>query len=141
MGKPKYIESPEKFRELFEEYKVWAKSNPYKKHIFVGKDGREAWELRERPLTWIGFEVFLSKKDVMPCGKIDDYLDENNPSYEAYLPIARACKAETRQDIIEGGASGIYEKNISARLAGLVENTKTESKVIIEMNGGETIST
>ena len=39
MGRKKNIETPDKIWELFEAYREEVKSNPRKRHVFVGKDG------------------------------------------------------------------------------------------------------
>ena len=72
MGRPigtKYIETPEKLYELFEKYREETKSNPRKKHVFVGKDGNSDNERLERPLTMEGFRV----------------LKVNNINYDVYV--------------------------------------------------------
>ena len=61
MAKNKYIESPEQYKQLWEAYKLSVKSKPKLKHTFVGKDGNSAYEERERPLTWDGFELRFEK--------------------------------------------------------------------------------
>ena len=52
MAKHKYIETPEELAKHFDSYKTECKSNPRKKHVFVGKDGTSDYELLERPLTF-----------------------------------------------------------------------------------------
>ena len=59
MGKPKYIETPEKLWELFESYKEHIKSNPFKVKDWVGKDGDEISREKEKPLTMEGFECYV----------------------------------------------------------------------------------
>jgi hypothetical protein len=39
MGKPKYIETPEKMWELFEAYRDWCKSNPRYQYSLSNKTG------------------------------------------------------------------------------------------------------
>ena len=59
MGKPKYIETPERLWELFLAYKKEVKSNPIIIKDWVGKDAEEVHREREKPLTMVGFECFV----------------------------------------------------------------------------------
>lgn len=118
----KYIETPEKMWELFEEYRKDVKSNPIKKHVFVGKDGNADYEERERPLTMEGFHNFCRKK----IGCVHDYFANTGEAYNDYSIICRAIRDEIRQDQIEGGMAMIYNPSITQRLNGLVENKKIE---------------
>lgn len=127
MSRDKAIESPEKLRELFEEYKAWAKENPYKWHDFVGKDAEEVWKRRERPLTWIGFEVYLNKQGILQ--HLGHYEQNTGDAYTDYLPILRALKAECHQDMIDGASAGVYNQNIAARITGLVDKKELDKKV------------
>jgi len=127
MGKPKYIESPQKFKELWEDYKASVKSNPKLKHLFVGKDGKSENEKRERPITWDGFEVYVMQQGYLKYPDLSDYCSEK-PSYADYLPLSRAFKKEIKVDHIEGGMTNIYNPNITASLHGLKTHNETEVK-------------
>ena len=127
MGKPKYIESPQKFKELWEDYKASVKSNPKLKHLFVGKDGKPDYEKRERPITWDGFEVYVMQQGYLKYPDLSDYCSEN-PSYAEYLPLSRAFKKEIKVDHIEGGMTNIYNQSITASLHGLKTHNETEVK-------------
>ena len=127
MGKPKYIESPQKFKELWEDYKASVKSNPILKHLFVGKDGKSENEKRERPITWDGFEVYVMQQGYLKYPDLSDYCSEN-PSYADYLPLSRAFKKEIKVDHIEGGMTNIYNQSITASLHGLKTHNETEVK-------------
>jgi hypothetical protein len=128
MAKHKYIETPEKMWELFEEYRNEVKSNPRKKHVFVGKDGNSDFEMLERPLTMEGFWNYARKT----IGCIHDYFANTNDAYSNYSSICRAIREEIRQDQIEGGMVGQYNPSITQRLNGLKEQSETEINAKIE---------
>jgi len=131
MAKHKYIETPELMMQLFEEYKTECKSNPRKKHVFVGKDGVSDYELLERPLTYEGFSVFCYLK----IGSIKHYFENRDESYNDYVPICRAIKETIRLDQIEGGMVGQYNPSITQRLNGLKEQTETEINGTLNVPG------
>jgi hypothetical protein len=122
MGKHKYIETPEKMWQLFEDYIKEAKSNPRKKMVFVGKDGEQKWELLEKPLTFEGFNNYCRK--VVGC--VHDYFANTNEAYSNYSNICRAIKEHIRQDQIEGGMVGQYNPSITQRLNGLVDKQQND---------------
>lgn len=118
--KPKYIETPEVMAKLFEDYKTECKSNPRKKHVFVGKDGNSEFELLERPLTMEGFRVYCFQK----VGCVKQYFDNQDKRYDEYLTICHAIRDLIRLDQIEGGMVGQYNPSITQRLNGLKEQTE-----------------
>lgn len=143
LGKPKDIESPERLLEYFEQYKAWAKSNPYKVHDFVGKDAIEVHKEKERPITFIGFEGWLSMNKI--TSQLKHYELNTNGSYTDYLPIIAHIKAQTSADIVDGAMAGIYNANLAARLQGLVDKSditsdgeKIAQNVIIDWGKGNT---
>jgi hypothetical protein len=121
MAKHKYIETPEKMYEYFQNYVKWAKSNPIKVHVFVGRDGTSDYQLKERPLTYEGFCNYLVKNDIISTP--DDYFLNREGRYSDYVTICSHIKREIRQEQIEGGMSGIYNPSITQRLNNLVEKT------------------
>ncbi len=126
MGKKKYIETPELYLKLWNEYVKEVKSKPKLVHDFVGKDGNSVHRERERPLSWDGFELFVMQKGYMKYPDLTDYCDENNESYKEYLPLSRAFKKQIKADHIEGGMTNIYNANITASLHGLKNHNETE---------------
>lgn len=122
MGKPKYIETPEKMWEYFEAYRKEVKSNPIKKHVFVGKDGVSDFEQRERPLTIEGFELYLMNKGIIT--DVSDYFENKEQRYTNYIPICRAIRKTVREDQISGGMAGIYNPSITQRLNGLTDKSE-----------------
>lgn len=121
MGKRKYIETPEKMWELFQEYRDHIKSNPIKKMVFVGKDGHIDWEERERPLTMEGFENYVWELGIMQ--EMNKYFANTDGAYKEFRPICSRIRQKIRQCQIEGGMAGIYNPSITQRLNGLAEKT------------------
>lgn len=123
MAKHKYIETPEELAKHFDSYKTECKSNPRKKHVFVGKDGTSDYELLERPLTMEGFRAYCFAK----VGCVKHYFDNTDNRYDEYSTICRAIKDMIRLDQIEGGMVGQYNPSITQRLNGLVEKTDNKN--------------
>jgi 3-deoxy-D-arabino-heptulosonate 7-phosphate (DAHP) synthase len=124
MAKHKYIETPEKMWELFEQYRAKTKSNPRKKMVFVGKDGNKDYELLETPLTIEGFRNYARQN----VGCVNDYFANTDERYTEYATICRAIVDEIREDQITGGMVGQYNPSITQRLNGLVDKKETEIK-------------
>ena len=137
MGKPKYIETPEKLWELFEAYRKNVKDNPRKKHTFVGKEGRSDYELLEVPLTMAGFEVYVMNCEGVESKGVDQYFSNQGGLYDLYVGICSRIRKVIRQDQIEGGSVGQYNASITQRLNNLSDKqevkheTPTELKVTV----------
>jgi DNA-packaging protein gp3 len=126
MGKNKYIETPDKLWEYFENYKNETKSNPIKKHVFVGKDGNADYELIERPLTVDGFEVWCWRNEII--NDLSNYFANTNNKYSDYSTICSRIRKEVRNDQIEKGLAGIYNTSITQRLNGLTDKSEITVK-------------
>jgi len=129
MAKHKYIETPEALMQLFEDYTKEVKSNPRKRHVFVGKDGNSENELLERPLTMEGFRVYCFNR----IGCIKHYFDNTDERYNEYSTICHAIRDLIRLDQIEGGMVGQYNPSITQRLNNLaekVDNTNTNVNIL-----------
>lgn len=129
MAKHKYIETPEKMWELFEAYKSEVKSNPRKKHVFVGKDGNSDFERLEVPLTIEGFECWCYDNGII--GDLSHYFANTNDRYSEYLTICSRIRKAIRKDQIEGGMVGQYNPSITQRLNGLTEKVQNEQNINI----------
>jgi len=127
MGKPKYIETPDKLWEYFEEYKKETKSKPFLVKDWVGKDALDVYREKERPLTMEGFECWLSNQNII--ADLSHYFSNYEQRYTDYLAICSRVKKSIRQDQIEGGMAGMYNPSITQRLNNLVEKTQTEVSV------------
>jgi hypothetical protein len=128
MGKRKYIETPEKLLEYFEEYKKETKNNPIQVQDYVGKDAEMVYRTKERPLTIDGFEVWLFKKGII--SDLSNYFANSDNRYSDYSTICSHIKKEVRSDQIEGGMAGIYNPSITQRLNNLVE--RQENTIVTE---------
>lgn len=120
MARPKgtkYIETPEKMWDLFEQYKNEIKTNPILVQDFVGKDGKSVSKAKERPLTDKGFYNYCRRN--VGCAK--QYFDNQDGLYNDYITICTHIKEEIDQDQIEGGMAGIYNPSITQRLNNLIE--------------------
>mgnify|MGYP001218411793 FL=1 len=126
MGKNKYIETPEKLWEHFENYKNETKSSPIKKHVFVGKDGNADYELIERPLTVDGFEVWCWRNEII--SDLSQYFANTENRYTEYQTICSRIRKEVRNDQIEKGLAGIYNTSITQRLNGLTDKSEITVK-------------
>ena len=121
LGKPKYIQTPEIMWEHFQNYINYVNSNPIKKQVFVGKEGRVEWQLLDRPLTYEGFVCFLEDNNIM-ANPIHYFMNYEN-RYADYVTICTRIKRTIRNEQIEKGMAGIYNTSITQRLNGLVEKT------------------
>lgn len=133
MGIHKYL-TPEQMWSLFLEYETKTKSNPIKKHVFVGKDGNSDYEERERCLSIEGFYEYVCDH---PQTKFDtedpdlsDYFENKDGRYKDFIRICSRVKRRIRKDQIEGGMSGIYNPSITQRLNNLTESTQTKTEGI-----------
>lgn len=127
MGKKKYIESPERFWELFEMYKTYVKSNPRYKIEYVGRDGERVETPIEQPLTMEGFECFCMNETKITYPDLTDYFEGKIESYKDYLPISIRIRREIRLDQVSGGMSGFYNANLTARINGLKEQNENHN--------------
>jgi hypothetical protein len=126
MGKHKYIETPEKMWELFEQYKAFTKSRPILVQDFVGKDGDEVNRKKERPLTIDGFECWCYDNGII--GDLSNYFANSDNKYSEYSTICSRIRKAVRTDQIEGGMSGIYNPSITQRLNGLTDKSEVMVK-------------
>lgn len=127
-GNGKYIETPERMWELFEQYRAKTKANHRKKMVFVGKNGEEKHEHLEVPLTMEGFENYVA--DLGIALGLDDYFANTKGAYSDYSAICSRIRKTIRQDQIEGGMVGQYNASITQRLNGLVD--KQSNEVFVE---------
>ena len=124
MGKPKYIETPERLWELFLAYKKEVKSNPVIIKDWVGKDAEEVYREREKPLTMVGFECFVLDHTEITYPDLTHYFENKDNRYSEFVPISSRIKSEIKNDQVTGGMTMIYSQNLTARLNNLVEKTE-----------------
>ena len=130
MGRKKYIETPEKMWELFEAYRKEVKSNPRKKHVFVGKDGVSDYELLERPLTLDGFECYCYDNEII--SDLSQYFANTEGRYTDYQTICSRIRKTIKDDQIQGGMVGQYNPSITQRLNGLTDKSEVKTDVNIQ---------
>jgi hypothetical protein len=127
MAKRKYIETPEKLWEYFENYKAYIDRNPIRKQDYVGKDATLVYRELQRPYTMEGFENYLANNDIIE--DLGQYLENRDNRYSEYVAICSRIKREIKQNQIEGGMAGIYNPSITQRLNGLVEKQENNVKI------------
>jgi hypothetical protein len=98
MGKPKYIETPDKMWELFLEYKEQVKGNPKLVQDYVGKDALEVDRKKEKPLTFIGFQNYLDDENIIT--DVTDYFENKDGRYSNYIRICSRIKRNIHDDQI-----------------------------------------
>lgn len=131
MGKNKYIKVDELW-ELFLGYKKEVKSNPRYKIEYVGKNGDRVETPIERPLTIEGFKTYCAYN----ASTIQHYWNNTDGAYDDYRTIITRIKEEIRAEQVDGGMSGFYNSNLTARINGLHDNQQvtTTSKIEILNN-------
>lgn len=129
MAKPKYIESPYKMWELFEEYRQSTKQSV--RRIPKATPKGILYEEHTPPLTMVGFETFVADAGV--ANSIDQYFSNQDGLYDEYMGITTRIRKAIKQDQIEGGMIGQYNSNLTARLNGLTER-------VDQTSGGEKVN-
>jgi len=120
MAKHKYIETPEKLYQLFEEYKSSLKPREIQKATATGVKS----EFHTPPYTMEGFENFC----FVNYSDIHHYFDNTDERYNEYRTICSHIKKVIRQDQIEGGMVGQFNPSITQRLNSLTEKTDVTSQ-------------
>lgn len=127
MGKNKYIETPEKMWELFEDYKNSIDSNKdWKKFQYVGKDGDRVSDALKVPYTMEGFENHVANKEI--ALSLDQYFSNQDNLYDEYMGICSRIRREIRENQITGGLLGFYNPSITQRLNNLSDKKETTLK-------------
>lgn len=128
MAKHKYIETPEKLWELFQEYVLNEKNNPMYKTEYVGKDGRETLTPLETPITFEGFECYLEDKGII--GDLGHYSQNKDERYNEYVPIITRIRKNCFVHNFKGASVGLFNANIIAKKLGLSEKVETQQTII-----------
>lgn len=127
MAKHKYIETPERLLEYWDEYVKYVKGNPILVQDYVGKDAEMVYRQKERPLTQQRFETWMYRTHKITVGQ---YFDNKDKAYGEYVAICSHITNERIADQVEGGMAGIYNPSITQRLNGLKENVSNEHKLV-----------
>jgi len=128
MGKNKYIETPDKLMQLFKEYVIHERDNPMFKREYVGKEGEEKDTPLETPITFEGFECYLSELEIIQ--DLGDYEANTGKAYDGYPTIVTRIRKNCFVHNFKGAAVGLFNANLIARKLGIAD--KTETKDITE---------
>lgn len=124
MAKHKYIETPERFEEIWEIYKKKVKDNPRYSYSLSNKTGEIVAIPLELPISVDGFEVWAKKE----YGDIHNYFDNTGERYNDYKAICSHIRKECRVDHLDGGMVGQYNPSITQRLNNLTERVDTTTQ-------------
>lgn len=122
MPKHKYIETPERLWELFEEYVLHERNNPMFKREYVGRDGIEKDTPLETPITFEGFECYLSENGVIE--DLGHYSQNLDGRYDEYVPIVARIRKNCFVHNFKGAAVGMFNANLISRKLGLKEQSE-----------------
>lgn len=129
MAKHKYIKTPEKMWQLFQAYRKNVKDNPRIKVEYVGKEGLRVNTPIERPLSIEGFKCYCAEK----IGSIQAYWINRDEQYNEFSPIIARIREEIRNEQIEGGMTGFYNSNLTARLNSLYDNQNVNQNASVKI--------
>ena len=121
MAKHKYIETPEKLMQLFKDYVLHERDNPMFKREYVGKDGAEKDTPLETPITFEGFECYLSEREIIE--DLGDYSSNKDGRYDEYATIISRIRKNCFVHNYKGAAVGLFNANLIARKLGISENS------------------
>jgi hypothetical protein len=121
MGKPRYVDTPEKLYELFENYSIETKSRV--RTIPKATNKGVLYEGHVPPLTIDGFKTYCNRQG----SDINRYWYNIDGTLNEYVTIVTRIKEEIRNDQVEGALVGQYQQNIVARLNNLTEKTDVTS--------------
>ena len=123
--KKKYVDSPQNFLKLWDEYKASIDSKPDAQQVATAK-GVQVIEVK-RPYLRKGFQRFVFRNYGF---NIHQYIDNYNGAYNAYLGVVTCIRDEWEEDQVEGTLTGRYRApNLVARMNNLVEKTENKHEV------------
>ena len=125
LGRPKNIPAPERFLELFNEWKDWKLQQVIRVPV-VTKTGASELE-HHPPLTWAGFDAWLFENDII--FGTEDYRINKNNAYTNFSGVIRAISNIMYANKFEGAAVGAFNANIISRDLGLAEKTDNSHKI------------
>jgi len=124
MGKHKYIETPEKLLQLWDEYKEQVGTDEIEHST---PKGDVVILSVQKPLLRSGFEAFVYRK--LGFG-ISQYLDNNSNLYDEYIGVITCIRKEWETNQISGTMTGKYKApNLTARLNGLADKSESNIQV------------
>ena len=126
MAEHKYIETPEKLWELFESYVLHERNNPMFKTEYVGKDGYMVLTPLETPITFEGFECYLSANNIIE--DLGQYSADRDNAYTEYVPIITRIRKNCYVHNFKGAAVGLFNPSLIARKLGLTDKSEVVHK-------------
>jgi len=128
MPKHKYIQTPEEWLELWDEYKAHVDSTP--DEIQKATNTGVQTEKVKRPYTRMGFQAYVYRKR---GHHVSQYIDNKDGAYDEYVGVITCARNEWEDDQISGSLTGRYKSpNLVARLNGLTDKRETEHSGKIE---------
>jgi hypothetical protein len=121
MGKPKYIDTPERLLELFKDYVKHEADNPMYKVEYVGKDGRIEKTPLPTPITFEGFECYLFELEII--NDLGDYASNKDGRYSDYATIITHIRNHCFVHNFKGAAVKLFDPNLIARKLGIKDGT------------------
>ena len=126
MAKHEYIETPEKLMQLFKDYVLHELKNPMYKREYVGKDGEEKDTPLQTPITFEGFECYLSELEIIE--DIGDYSSNKDGRYGEYATIITRIQKNCYVHNFKGAAVGLFNPSLIARKLGLTDKSEVVHK-------------
>lgn len=119
--KPKLIENPKTMWSLFQAYVKHETGNPMNKVDYVGRDGNKVITPLATPITFEGFECYLSDKDYIHG--LGQYSANRDDAYTEFVPIIARIRTNCFVNNFKGASVGLFNPNLIARKLGLSEHT------------------
>lgn len=122
MGRPRNLETPEEFIQLWDEYKKHIDENP----DLIEKATNKGVQVErvKKPYTRMGFEAYALRNKGIFIHQYIDNCNNRDTIYFEYLGVVTCAKREWEDDQISGTMTGKYKApNLTARLNGLTEKT------------------
>lgn len=114
-GRPPVFKTPDELESLFHQYEADIRANPIKKRVYVGWQSRPEWLEVRRPLTVLGFEVWLSERGICTSG-LGNYRRQSCKHHEQFVDVLRYIRVACNADMICGALVGVYNAQIVWRL-------------------------
>lgn len=130
--KAKYIPNPERLRELWDEYVVFCKENPFVFEDFRGSDPVKVEIKKQQPPTLTGFQGYLARNGIVR--QVWQYFSNRNGSYGEYAEVVAEIRAESEAVVLNGAIANYWNANLAGRYLGIAN--VTEQKVVHEIEVG-----
>jgi hypothetical protein len=127
--KPKLIETPALFLELFQEFKKWKLTQTVQTHQ-LAKTGAVVHIEHTPPLTWQAFDAWLFEEKSI-IAHTEDYRFNKDGRYTEYAGIVRLIGSIMFAQKFEGAAVGEYNANIIARELSLKEQSESTQLLVV----------